>query len=158
MQIPAGPKVRVDLIKTPQELSIEGLNIKDGDSDAEISVSTRQNQLKIGFSGMLSNTTADRLLIDNKLLTGPVEGKFKASLYLDKPDKSTAQGKVKISGFQPPVDFPVSMRIENAVLDADGNKINVQSAVISWNGSRLSLAGSIAITARRLSCRHERLC
>ena len=69
-------------------------------------MNSSQNQLKIKFSGTLSNKTADRLLIDNRLLTGPIEGKFKAHLYLDTPEKSSAQGEVKISGFltaaQPP--------------------------------------------------------
>ena len=146
MQLSAGPRITIDLVKTPQELSIEDLIIKDEDSDAAISMNSRQNQLEIGFSGTLSNKTADRLLIDNRLLTGPIEGKFNAHLYLDTPEKSSAQGEVKISGLQLPVNLPVPARIENAAIEADGNKINVKSAMISWNGSRLSLAGSVAIT------------
>ena len=105
-----------------------------------------QNQLKIRFSGTLSNKTADRLLIENKLLTGPIEGKFKAHLYLDTPEKSIAEGEVRISGFQLPINLPVPARIESAAIQADGNKIDVKSAMISWNGSRLSLLGSITIT------------
>jgi hypothetical protein len=146
MQLPAGPKVTIDLVKTPQQLSIESLTIKDGNSDAAISMNARDNLLQIGFSGTLSNKTVDRLLIDNKLLTGPMEGKFNARLYLDAPDKSTVQGRVRISGLQLPVNLPVPTRIEDATLEADGNNLNVKSAIISWNGSRLSLAGSVAIT------------
>lgn len=141
-----GPRISINLVKTPQELSIEDLTIKDEDSDAAISMSSSQNQLKIKFSGTLSNKTADRLLINNRLLTGPIEGKFKAHLYLDAPEKSSAQGDVKISGFLLPLNLPVPARIESAAIQADGNKINVKTAMISWNGSRLSLVGSVAIT------------
>ncbi len=146
IELPGGPRIAINLVKTPQELSIEDLIIKDQDSDATISMNSGQNQLKIRFSGTLSNKTADRLLIENKLLTGPIEGKFKAHLYLDTPEKSIAQGEVKISGFQLPINLPVPARIESAAIQADGNKINVKSAMISWNGSRLSLLGSVTIT------------
>jgi hypothetical protein len=146
IELPGGPRIAINLVKTPQELSIEDLIIKDQDSDATISMNSGQNQLKIGFSGTLSNKTADRLLIENKLLTGPIEGKFKAHLYLDTPEKSIAQGEVRISGFQLPINLPVPARIESAAIQADGNKIDVKSAMISWNGSRLSLLGSITIT------------
>jgi hypothetical protein len=146
MQLPAGPKVTVSLVKTPQELSIEDLIIKDGNSDASISMKTSEKLLQIGFSGMLSNKTVDRFLIDNKLLIGPMEGKFNARLYLNSPRDSTAQGRVRISGLQLPVDLAENTRLEDATLEADGNRIDVKSAIISWNGSRLSLAGNVAIT------------
>jgi hypothetical protein len=146
MQLSAGPSITISLVKTPQGLSIEDLIIRDEVSDATISMNSRQNQLEIRFSGTLSNKTADLLLVDNRLLTGPIKGKFSTHLYLDDPEKSSAQGELSISGFQPPVNLPVPARIENATLEADGNKLNVKSAIISWNGSRLSLIGSVAIT------------
>jgi hypothetical protein len=146
MQLSAGPMITISLVKTPQELSIEDLIIKDEDSDATMSMNSGQNQLKIRFSGTLSNKTADRLIVDNRLLTGPIGGKFSAHLFLDTPEKSSAQGEVSISGFQLPVNLPVPARIETAKIVADGNKLNVKSAMISWNGSRLSLIGSVAIT------------
>ncbi|MGO9021881.1 MAG: AsmA-like C-terminal domain-containing protein [Syntrophobacteraceae bacterium] len=148
MQLSAGPGITISLVKTPEEFSIENLIIKDEDSDAAISMDSIQNRLKIGFSGMLSNKTANRLLVDNKMLTGPIEGKFSADLDLDNPEKSSAQGELTISGFPLPVNLPVPARIENAALEADGNTLTVKSAIISWNGSRLSLIGSIARTER----------
>jgi hypothetical protein len=146
MLLPAGPRVTITLVKTPGELAIQDLTIKDGNSDATISINTKEDLLLIGFSGTLSNVTVDRFLIDNKLLTGPMEGKFNASLYLSAPDKSNVKGEVRISGLQLPVNLPVSTRIEDATVEADGNKINVKSAIISWNGSRMSLSGSVAMT------------
>ncbi|SPJ14720.1 putative Membrane protein-like [Syntrophobacter sp. SbD2] len=145
MLLSAGPSITISLVETPKELSIENLIIKDEDSDATISMHSGQNQLEIKFSGTLSNKTADLLLVDNKLLTGPIQGKFSTHLYLDSPEKSSAKGVVSISGFQPPVNFPVPARIENATIEADGNKLNVKSAIISWNGSRLSLIGSVTV-------------
>jgi len=147
MELSTGPHITVNLVKTPQELSIGELVIKDEDSDATISMKSAHNRLEVGFSGKLSNKTADRLLVDNRLLTGPVAGKFSANLYLDAPEESSVQGEMTISGFQVPVkNLAAAARIENAEIEADGKTLNVKSAMISWNGSRLSLAGSVAFT------------
>jgi hypothetical protein len=146
MQFPDGPDVMIDLIKTPRELSINNLTVKDKNSDAAMSITTGDNLLQIGFSGKLSNKTVDLLIVDNKFLRGPMEGKFNARIYPDTPDKSTVQGVLKVAGLQLPANLPVSMPIENAAMEGDGNKINVQSAMISWDGSKLNLAGSIART------------
>ncbi len=147
MQLSTGPSITISLVETPGELSIENLIIKDADSDATMAMRSGQNQLEIRFSGTLSNKTADLLLVDNRLLKGPIKGKFSTHLYLDSPEKSSAKGQVSISGFEPPVNFPVPARIENATIEAEGNKLNVKSAIISWNGSRLSLIGNVAIAA-----------
>ena len=147
MELSTGPHITVKLVNTPQDLSIGELTIKDEDSDATISMNSAHHRLEVGFSGKLSNKTADRLLVDNRLLTGPVGGKFNANLYLDALERSSARGKVTISGFQARVkNLPAAARIENAEIEADGNSLNVKSATISWNGSRLSLAGDIAFT------------
>lgn len=146
MHLPAGTRISIKLVKTPQELLIEELAVKDADSDAVISSRSKEDKLKIKFSGTLSNKTVDKLLTDNRLLTGPIQGKFDADFHADSPKTSTARGQVKISGFQLPTKFSVPARIESAILQADGGTINVKSAMISWNGSRLSLGGNIAIT------------
>ncbi len=147
IELSSGPRITIDLVKTPEELSIEEFLIKDDDSNATISMHARKNRLKVEFSGMLSNKTADRLLVDNRVLTGPITGKFKTDLYNDTPEKSSAQGEVSISGFQLPLNLASgSARIEKAEIEARGNKLSVKSAMISCNGSRMSLIGSIAIS------------
>lgn len=145
MLLSSGPKVGIKVMRTPEEISIEDLVIKDADSDAVISLKIRPKEFDVGFSGSLSNRTADKLLAENKILAGPIEGKFSALLYIDEPRRSTAEGQIKISGFQLPLGFKVPARIENAVLEASNNRINVKSAMISWNGSRLSLGGAVTI-------------
>ncbi len=145
MLLSAGPKIKINLVRTPEEVSIEDLAIKDADSDAVISLKWREKRFKVRFSGSLSNRTADRLLTENKLLTGPIQGKFVAQLYLDAPRRSSAEGQLRVSGFQLPLGSKTPARIESAVLEAADNRINVKSAMISWNGTRFSLGGAVTI-------------
>jgi hypothetical protein len=145
MGLPAGIDITLNLVETPREFSISDLSIKDKDSDAAISINSAHNELTVGFSGKLSNKTADRLLVDNRLLTGPIAGKLSVDLPLDAPEKSTARGEITISGFQAPVkNLASAVRIEKAEIVADGNSLNVKSASISWNGSSLNIAGNVA--------------
>jgi len=123
---------------------IEDLIVKDADSDAAISSNSGKRNSGRLF-GVLSNRTADKLLSDNRILTGPIQGKFAARFYLGRAPKSTAAGQLKISGFQLPLGSKVPARIENAVLEAADNRINVKSAMVSWNGSRLSLGGAVTV-------------
>ncbi len=145
MQLSSGPHITLNLTHTPKELSVEELSIRDEDSDATISFTHGDRKFQVEFSGALSNKTADRLLTENKFLTGPMEGKFSAVVDLDNPRKSTAQGQLRISGFQLPANLRVPALIEDATLDADGNRINVRSSRISWDGSSLSLGGIITV-------------
>jgi len=145
MLVASGPKVGIKIVQTPEEVSIEELVVQDVDSNAVISLKLRPKVFDIGFSGSLSNRTADKLLSENKILSGPIEGKFKALLYIDEPRRSTAEGQIKISGFQLPVGFKVPAKIENAMLEAKDNRIDIKSAMLSWNESRLSLGGTVTI-------------
>lgn len=145
MLLSAGTKIDINLVRTLHDVSIKELAVKDADSDAVISFDWREKRFEVRFSGSLSNRTVDRLLAENKLLTGPIQGKFKAQLYLDAPRRSSADGQLKISGFQLPMGAKTPARIESAVLEAADNRINVKSAMISWNGSRFSLGGAVTI-------------
>lgn len=146
LNLASGPRVKIDLVRTPKEIENCELAIKDPDSDATIGVKTGENRIEVQFSGLLSNKTADKLLAENTQFTGPIRGDFKADLFLETPKKSTAQGQLTISGFQLPIKLRVPARIETATLEADGNRINVKSAMVSWNGSRLSFGGGIEMT------------
>ncbi|MFZ2445628.1 MAG: AsmA-like C-terminal domain-containing protein [Syntrophobacteraceae bacterium] len=145
MLLASGPKAGIKVVHTPDETVIEELVVKDADSDAVLSLKFREKEFRVGFSGSLSNRTADKLLSENKVLTGPIQGKFAARFYLDEPRKSTAEGQIKISGFQLPLGSKTPARIENAVLEAADNRINIKSAMVSWNGSRLSLGGAVTV-------------
>ncbi len=145
MLVASGPKVRIRIVRTPDEVSIDELVIQDADSNAAISMKVRPKQFDIGFSGSLSNRTADKLLSENKVLSGPIQGKFNALFYIDEPRRSTAEGQIKISGFQLPIGFKVPAKIENAVLEASNNRIDIKSAMLSWNESRISLGGTVTI-------------
>ena len=146
MQLSGGPLIEADVVKTPEEISVRRLAIKDRDSDAEIAVSSLQDGFRIGFSGKLDNKTLDGLIKTDWPFKGPVRGKFQADFYPGSPEKSSGVGEITLSDFHMPSMLPPSATVENATIEARGKKLGIKSAVATWEGSRLNLAGSVDIT------------
>ncbi|MDR3556258.1 MAG: AsmA-like C-terminal domain-containing protein [Syntrophobacteraceae bacterium] len=146
MQISGGPLIETDLVETPAELSIRRLAIKDRNSDAQIALDSLTDGFRIGFSGTLSNKTIDGLLTGNWLLVCPIRGQFLADLYPGSPQRSSCEGQVALSEFRLPGMLPSSATIEKATLQARGKSLEIKSAAVNWEGSKLNFTGSIAIT------------
>ncbi len=146
IQLSGGPLIEADVLKTPGELSIRRLAIRDKYSDALIAMSSLQDGYRIGFSGSLSDKTIDGLLTADWPFKGPIRGKFQADLYPGSPEKSSAAGEITLSDFRLPGILPPSATIEKATIEARGKKLGIKSAVATWAGSRLNLTGSVALT------------
>lgn len=141
-----GPRVSMELERIPGQIDIRRLSIKDDDSDAFLSLKIREKGLKLGFYGVLSNKTADRLLIRNELLGGWIRGNFKTYIRLNKPMNSTAWGQLEAAGFVYSHKLRTPARIENARLTANGNKLKVRSARVNWLDARMDVVGSVKFT------------
>jgi hypothetical protein len=147
MGVQNGPRFSIDLEKSPKGLSINRLTISDKNSNGVLSFKLEEYQLDLGFSGTLNRSSLDKLLVRNELLTGSMEGSFKSVIHRSQMGKSTAEGKLRLSGvaYQYGLDEPVM--IENAVLTASGSKLQVVSGLLGWRNNSLNVEGSIDATA-----------
>lgn len=139
-----GPKASIDLRKTPDELAISRLAIKDQSSDAALTINIREREVDLGFSGTLGNKSLDSLLLKNEILAGWIKGNFSSHILLDQPMNSTATGELEAAGFTyswKPLKGPIL--IENARLGAKDNRLDIQSASLNWQESHADLKGSV---------------
>ncbi|MGC9195995.1 MAG: AsmA-like C-terminal domain-containing protein [Syntrophobacteraceae bacterium] len=146
MQIPGGPTIAADVVKTRKDLSIRRLAIKDSDSDANITLNSLQDGFRIGFSGTLSKKTIALALAGNYWLKSSIGGKFQADLYPKNPEKTSCEGQMTLSDLCLPGILPPTATIENATIEAEGKKIAIKSAQATWEGNRFDLSGSIGLT------------
>jgi len=72
-----------------------------------------------------------------------IKGDLAAHILLDNPMRSTAQGKLHGVGIGYPVKLKVPVMIEDVSLAAAKNKLNVESALIRWGDSHLTLQGDV---------------
>ncbi len=137
-----GPEVSIDLSKGPEELKITQLLIKDKESDVSLSMILKKDIFDMGFAGNMQKETLDDLLAENRILTGWIKGNFKTHILKDHPLQSTVHGKLKGGGLDyPELDLPI--KIESISLNADQNKVNVESAGLAWNDRHGQLNGNI---------------
>ncbi len=136
-------QVALDVVKTPNRLSVDKLAIKDRDSDASISFTLEDKIVDLRFSGTLTGKTLDRLFIDNDILAGRVTGNAAVRFQPDAPLASTATGSVLVEGFQYKGDLKDPIHIEKASVTASGRNIRIDSADLQWNGSDIRLQGSV---------------
>jgi hypothetical protein len=138
-----GPKVSIDLLHHSGELLIEHLAVRDGTSNASIALHLREGELNVSFSGRLTKTTLDGLLVDNRFLSGWVKGEFRTQLLLDQPMRSMAEGHLDAADLDFRWRTGEPLRIENLSLEAERNRVTVRSARVSWGQSLLTLSGEV---------------
>jgi hypothetical protein len=116
----------------------------DKDSDFTFALYLRDRNIDLTFKGNLNPATLDRLLEKNIYLEGRIAGDLQAHILLDQPQQSTAHGRLAIEGFSiqnPPV------QIEQAVLTAMGNRLEVESSRFVWAGQNsASLRGNVELS------------
>jgi len=138
-----GPNVSIDMLLNPEELTIEKLLIQDKESRASLALRLKERELHFDFDGHLDKTTLDNLLTKNEILTGRVDGDFEAHILMDNPMRSTALGKLRVVGLNYPLELKIPLRIEDVSLVAKKNKLTVESALLTWGDSPLSLKGNM---------------
>jgi hypothetical protein len=138
-----GPKISMDVLLSPEELRINSLLIKDRESNANFALIAKERELHLDFNGHLDKITVDKIFKRNEILTGRIDGDFEAHILLDHPMRSTAQGKLRGRGLGYPLELKIPLRLEDVSLVAKKNKLKVESALLTWGDSHLSLKGDM---------------
>ena len=138
-----GPKVSIDMRVNPDEMIIKRSLIQDNASHASFAATLKERELHLSYSGHLDKTTLDGLLVKNEILTGRLDGDFEAHILLDHPMRSTARGKLHGVGLGHPLRLKIPVTIENFSVNAKKNRLNVESALVTWGENHLTLDGNL---------------
>ena len=80
MKTAGGVDLFADFTVSPQDWQIRRIQFADGSSRATASARKHPNGMELSFSGNVEKETADRLLENNQILSGRLEGDFRAVL------------------------------------------------------------------------------
>ena len=145
-----GLKISTDLVLSPDKLNLKKLFIQDKASRATIGISRHNKILTLSFKGKLHKTTLDRLATENPWLAGWLEGDFTAHINMKDPLKSAAWGELKGKEIIYPWKPDSPLKISDFAATATTHKINLQSADLTFSGSRLHAAGNMKRSARKV--------
>jgi len=144
---PGGPDASIDLLYTPEVLTVNRLLIADEGSQAEIGLKLQAMELRLDFNGKLRKATVDRILVKNEFLGGSIRGDFRSHFFIDAPTGSTAKGKLAGDDLDLALVAKLPLVLKNFSLEADKNIIRVQSAALSWEDRHVTLGGSVDFSA-----------
>jgi hypothetical protein len=147
LAVKEGPQVSLDIFLDPNELKVTELLIQDGESNASfaLDLKEKERELHLEFVGDLEKTTMDRLLTDNQILAGRIEGDFHAHILLEQPMRSTGHGRLKVEDFDSPWRR-VPLTLENISLYATENQLDLESVLITWEEEHLALKGKVKLS------------
>jgi hypothetical protein len=146
-----GVDVSIDIIKIPRGLKINKLFIDDEFSRATLMFNLQEKTLGFSFIGKLNSLTLAKLSTISYIPEGFVQGNFRTEIDLEKPLRSTAQGNLSGAKIVIPWKEKVPLTIENISLNADTNRINVESASVKLDDNELSLRGSMNFTEKGIA-------
>jgi hypothetical protein len=140
---PKGAKASIDLVRGPQTFTLNGLSIEDQNSRATLSITRTGRSLGLRFTGNLTYSTVDKILVSNVAPNLSMKGDFMLNIRLDKPAFSKAQGHLEARDFAIPYSWMAPIRIEGLSLDASEKGIRVDPAHLILEESHLSLQGDL---------------
>ena len=146
-----GADVSIDVIKNPRGLKINKLFIYDENSRATLTLNLQEKTLGLSFVGKLNSLTLAKLSTISYIPEGFVQGNLRTEIDREKPLRSTVQGNLSGAKIVIPWKEKVPLTIENISLNADTNRMNVESALIKLDDNDLSLHGSLNFTDKGIA-------
>lgn len=143
MKIKDGPDIAIDIYKTPKEVSIKNISIKDKTSDAKLSFYKYVKGINVTFNGMLSSKTADTLVAIPELSDGLIKGDLQVGIQIDKSLRIISNGKIYGEKIVIPWKTNAPIKIEKFSLDSNAKGIKLETNSLTWGNNSLSLKGSL---------------
>jgi len=145
-----GPALSGEFIKTRDGFDLRHLVVKDDESLATIDLRREGKTLDVGFSGHLARATVGRLFRNAEIRHGWIAGDLRAHIPLDRPARSTAQGRLVAKEIHIP-RLMGPLAIEDLSLRATENRIAVTSSALAWGKTRFSLTGEATASGDALN-------
>jgi len=137
-----GPRVYLDLARTPAELNVRRLAVKDDQSDATFSLKIAGDGAESSFRGVLHGKTLDRLYSSGQPEGAVISGDLTASISRREPLRSTARGWLRAGNVFFPLERAPSVTAHSVSLKAAGSQFSIESADMSWGEQRFTAGGA----------------
>src|SRR5882672_6130148 len=140
----SGPAVGVELGWTPKVLDLRRATIKDAHSDAVLALHLEKDLLQGRLSGSLQGASIGAMLKGAVVPLGGWAGDLRVRLDLAHPERFSATGKLAGESVDLGwlLDRPVT--IDRIDAQADGQKLRIRQASVSWAQQRFTLSGELA--------------
>jgi len=138
-----GTEVSLKLTKTPDELSVHEIAIKDSNSDVTAQGMLTNKTIDIIFKGMLASRTFNTIFAQNMFSDSSLQGDFRTHILLKDPAQSAVEGVIQGKNLSIPWKFDVPLVVQNISLRAEKKRISVDTAHLLLGKEKIMLKGTI---------------
>ncbi|HSO19081.1 MAG TPA: AsmA-like C-terminal domain-containing protein, partial [Desulfosarcina sp.] len=139
-----GVDLDADLTLSPDDWHLRRLRFSDGSSQVNASARQSADSLTLDFSGNVEKATADRILADNRTLSGGLEGDFQVVVDSRNPMSSAFTGKLSGRGLHLRALLPDTVDIDHFAVEGSGDRMRIAPARLTWRESHLEVTGVVA--------------
>jgi hypothetical protein len=136
-------QVSLKLTKTPDELSVHEISIKDSSSDLAAHGMLNKKTIDIVFKGMLASHTFNTIFARNMFSDSSLQGDFRSHILLKDPAQSAVEGVIQAKSLPIPWKFDVPLVVQNISLRAEKKRISVDTAHLLLGKEKIMLKGTI---------------
>lgn len=147
---PGGAVLSVSLRKTPEELTIDSLVLRDTESAASLALHLGAKDLRLNYKGTLYRSTVEKFAAISTHPFRHIKGDMSLSVDLESPDRSEASGTLEGEGIRIPWKPLDPLRIRSVSLSAEGKKIRVASSDLAWREIPFRLRGEGSFSSEGL--------
>jgi hypothetical protein len=148
VEFPAGPQVGLALAQRPGLLELSRVTIKDARSDALLSATVASDLIHARYSGRLQGRSIAAMLRQPPSDSGSVEGELRLVVDRAQPERTSAEGRLRVQGLDLTWLAGRKALIERAELTATGDGTRIDAARFGWEDQLFELRGEGRRTAQ----------
>jgi hypothetical protein len=138
-----GTRVSVSMTKTPDELSVHEITIKDRNSDVTAGIMLNKKTIDITFKGILTSNTIDIIFMNSMFSNAALQGDFRTHIIFKYPKQSTAEGILQGTNLFIPWGRDIPLVLQNIDLKAQGKSLIVNNIQLLLDEKKFTGMGTI---------------
>jgi hypothetical protein len=146
LTVQEGPSISLDIFRNPEELTIKKLQVNDEESNAFLSLTLKEREFGLNFTGNLTQRTTDKFFMNTLILNEWITGDFKVHILRDEPLKITAEGALQGANIPFSSIMGAPGHIKSFSLNAATDRLTVESAILIWEDNIITLGGDLNFT------------
>ena len=132
IELDAGPALGVALVWRPERLELRRLTIKDARSDAVLGATMAGDRIQASFSGRLDGHSIPAMLRQPLPASGVAQGELRLSIDRKQPERTTAEGKLRIEALDLTWLAGKKAIIERADIVSEATGTRITGARFGW--------------------------
>ncbi len=146
-------KVKLDISSSPKELSIKDLTITTPAERASLSLNLLQaprENLLLNWEGCLKGDTLDKILEENKILSGHIKGSCNLSCFLEDPSSARLKGPIEASGLNWHWGVAEPITVKYANLAGHNSWTDIEGLSLEINGESVMSKGRASFSKHNI--------